>query len=360
MRTVPRIAVVQFQPKIGQVHANIARARELCRGIAPRAVDLVCFPEMAFSGYVFSGPAHIAPHLEHPRTGPTARFCAELASRLKCYVVAGYPERLAAEEGGPDCNDPTYDARDENESNVPYETDEDDGHLNGANSAVLFGPDGRWVGGYRKTHLFPVDETWAVPGTGFATFALPPPLGTLALGICMDLNPNPRPRARSNSSSSSSRSHSPSPSSSSSSSSSSALSSSVSSSSSQHGPPHILRYELASHALVQRANVLVLLAAWLDSGEAPRASCDASTIGYWAHRLGPLWWKSDLGPGDGERKKDETLVVVCNRGGVENGKRFAGSSAVFCMRRGMGSAGVLRAAIGREEEGVMLWDAGAS
>ena len=29
------------------------------------------------------------------------------------------------------------------------------------------------------------------PGTGFATFDLPPPLGTLSLGICMDLNVQP-------------------------------------------------------------------------------------------------------------------------------------------------------------------------
>jgi hypothetical protein len=27
-----RIAVVQFAPKLGEVHANIAKARELCRG----------------------------------------------------------------------------------------------------------------------------------------------------------------------------------------------------------------------------------------------------------------------------------------------------------------------------------------
>ena len=34
----------------------------------------------------------------------------------------------------------------------------------GANSAVLYGPDGQWVGGYRKTNLFKTDLTWAKAG----------------------------------------------------------------------------------------------------------------------------------------------------------------------------------------------------
>ncbi|KAJ7464693.1 carbon-nitrogen hydrolase [Mycena galericulata] len=171
-RLSPRIAIVQFQPKIGQVQANMAKARELCRGILPRSVDLVCLPEMVFSGYNFESAAAIDPYLEPSKIGPTSRFCAELASRLKCYVVAGYPERLEPSE-------------------VELYLTETGNHAVGANSAALYGPEGQWVGAYRKTNLFWTDKTWAKPGTGFATFSLPPPLRTVSLGICMDLNAMP-------------------------------------------------------------------------------------------------------------------------------------------------------------------------
>jgi predicted amidohydrolase len=57
-------------------------------------VDLICFPETAFTGYAFPDARAIAPHLEPPLTGPTSAFCAHLAARVRCFVVAGYPELL--------------------------------------------------------------------------------------------------------------------------------------------------------------------------------------------------------------------------------------------------------------------------
>ncbi|KAJ7160134.1 carbon-nitrogen hydrolase [Mycena filopes] len=291
-RLSPRIAVVQFQPKIGQVQANMARARELCRGIPPRSIDLVCLPEMIFSGYVFESAASIAPYLEHPRTGPTSTFCAELARRLKCYVVAGYPERLEPSE-------------------MEQHLAETGASVVGANSAALYGPEGEWVGGYRKMNLYSTDKTWAKPGTGFATFTLPPPLRNVSLGICMDLNAHPPPHSWTI----------------------------------EDGP-----YEVADHCLAQKTDVLVLLNAWLDSGEETEEDHDMDTLNYWAERLRPLWQSSE------SPDSHETIVVACNRGGDENGKKFAGSSGVFRMRQGGGKSGILRAALGREDEDVMVWD----
>jgi protein N-terminal amidase len=37
----------------------------------------------------------------------------------------------------------------------------------GANSAVVYGPDGTRVGHYRKSHLFRMDKPWAKPGKRF-------------------------------------------------------------------------------------------------------------------------------------------------------------------------------------------------
>jgi len=91
-------------------------------------------------------------------------------------------------------------------------------------------------------------------------------------------------------------------------------------------------YELASHCLSNKANVLILLNAWLDSGNDLEESFDWGTLNYWAARLQPLWASDeedrsgdyDLeseGPLDeSESKGKETIVVVCNRSGKENGK----------------------------------------
>lgn len=100
---------------------------------------------MAFSGYVFENASAITPYLEHPRTGTTSQFCSDLAKRLQCYVLAGFPEKLS----------PTEDRK----------TDQV-----GANSAAFYGPDGEWVGGYRKTNLYKTDLTWAKPGARWCSF----------------------------------------------------------------------------------------------------------------------------------------------------------------------------------------------
>ena len=103
-------------------------------------------------GYVFKNAADIRPYLEQPRTGITSRFSSEIAKKLQCYVFAGYPEALSTDEL-------------ESTSKTPKSSEEVDSiEQVGANSAVLHGPDGQWLGGYRKTHLFETDKTWAKPG----------------------------------------------------------------------------------------------------------------------------------------------------------------------------------------------------
>ncbi|KAI0333719.1 carbon-nitrogen hydrolase [Cubamyces sp. BRFM 1775] len=324
-----RVAVVQFAPKIGHVQENIRRAQALCERLRPNSVDLVCLPEMIFTGYVFPDAASISPYLEEPRTGPTSRFCSELAARLHCYVVAGYPERLLPDEI----------------ERVKLEDGREVERV-GANAAALYGPDGAFVGEYRKTNLYETDMTWAKPGTGFTTFPLPPPLGPLTLAICMDLNTQP-PAAWT---------------------------------SLRTGP-----YELAAYCAAQRTRVLVLVNAWLDSGDGGREDePDWRTLDYWALRLRPLWARvvkegeeveedgededGDDGMSGGEedverpqtveegREPDEELVVVvCNRAGTENGITFAGSSSLFSLRPNSGKPRLLHA-MKRQQEGVEVWE----
>ena len=131
-------------------------------------------------------------------------------------------------------------------------------------------------------------------GTGFATFDLPPPLPRVSVGICMDLNTLPENTWTSL----------------------------------EDGP-----YELASHALEHESKVLILLNNWLLSSEPPAEDDDGkhdwNTLQYWATRLRPLWSNDtskkppSVAANDGkeEGEGEETIVVVCNRSGTENGKR---------------------------------------
>jgi len=194
----------------------------------------------------------------------------------------------------------------------------------GANSAVVYGPDGTCVGHVRKSQLYYMDKPWAKagrlrdsfsffvgrqsalpdsrqpispppshrPGPGFVTFHLPPPLNTVTLAICMDLNPR--------------------------------------SPWSFDGGP----YELAEHCLKTGSNLLILLNAWLDSEQDQEREEDFSTMNYWATLLRPLWDRvgsttasgssNDEGsPSEPPREPGdtETVVVICNRSGSENGEQ---------------------------------------
>ena len=120
---------------------------------------------MAPAGYVFPDATSISPFLEEPRTGPTSQFCAALAARLRCYVVAGYPERLKPDEVRRVVVQP-------NEHSSAREVEQV-----GANAAALYGPDGEFVGEYRKTNLYETDMTWARPGaSGYLLTYKPPQL----------------------------------------------------------------------------------------------------------------------------------------------------------------------------------------
>jgi protein N-terminal amidase len=102
---------------------------------------------LSWKGYVFKNAASIRPYLEQPRTGVTSQFCSEIAQELQCVVFAGYPEALSTDELN-EIKRPTSPSAEEV----------------GANSAVVCGPDGEFIGNYRKTNLFETDKTWAKAG----------------------------------------------------------------------------------------------------------------------------------------------------------------------------------------------------
>jgi protein N-terminal amidase len=88
-------------------------------------------------------------------------------------------------------------------------------------------------------------------------------------------------------------------------------------------------YELADHCLKTGSGLLVLLNAWLDSEGEEDMEEDISTMNYWATMLRPLWYRMGNN-NDGEdaaepqniSEDSETVVVICNRSGTENGEHF--------------------------------------
>ena len=339
---------------------------------------------------MFPDAPSIAPYLEHPQTGPTSAFCAELARHLQCYVVAGFPERLES----PSDTTPNPSSECSASSESPRI---------GANAAVLFDSTGQPLHTYHKSNLFQTDLPWARPGPGFAVLDLPHPFGRTAIAICNDLNVNGNVREEGTAT---------------------GLRSWVSI---EAGP-----YELAGYCLRENVRLLVLLNAWLkpdedgqgapsrtggdddgthntgsdeDSGsdvDVGESDVDGDglepnwhVLNYWAMRLRPLWAKDiDVGgtqdtKPEGTRQSEtsasagvgqDVIVVICNRFGRERGttvatiffflppwidrgisplnpclgKVFVGSSAMFSMRRGSGKPRLL-SFMGEREEGVCMW-----
>lgn len=73
--------------------------------------------------------------------------------------MAGYPEKLEAKE----LEETRREAKEVDDKPLLTPDGKEINRV-GANSAVIYGPDGKWVGGYRKTNLFETDLTWAKPG----------------------------------------------------------------------------------------------------------------------------------------------------------------------------------------------------
>ncbi|ETN40633.1 uncharacterized protein HMPREF1541_04912 [Cyphellophora europaea CBS 101466] len=302
-----RIATLQFNPQVGQIAANFSRAesllmREEREGVL-RDLDLLVLPELAFTGYNHPSLSAIAPYLEPTAAGPSTRWAARTALRLKCTVAVGYPE--AAEEGN---FNTAYDAKiTAEEGTVAY------------NALVIVDSTGEVVAHYRKSFLYYTDETWAQEGQGFFAGVLP--MGAAGhrmkavAGICMDINPY------------------------------------------KFEAPWTA-YEFANHARESRAKIVILSMAWLTHLTADDLAeqvmlPDTSTVGYWAERFRPLM-NSTTGA------DDEVIIVCANRVGIEGtcpriGQvKYAGSSCVFSMMKGQDVR--IWDISGRSQEGVLLVD----
>jgi predicted amidohydrolase len=149
-RTV-RIAVAQYEPHIGDLNGNRAAAVAQVEAAAAQGAQLVVLPELASSGYVFSGEEEAGRLAEDADSGESVAVLVGACRRLGVYVVGGLAEI------GNGCRH---------------------------NSAVVLGPEGR-LATYRKVHLFYDEQSWFQPGSGLVVVDLP--FARVGLAICYDL-----------------------------------------------------------------------------------------------------------------------------------------------------------------------------
>lgn len=145
------IACIQFEPKIGEVAANLDAIEEQVRKAHANGARLIVLPELADSGYVFDSAEELARLAQPIPEGQSAQRLIALAAELDVHIVSGLAEIA----------DGTF-----------------------YNSAMLCGPEG-YIGTYRKMHLWYRENLFFEKGDlGLPVFDTP--LGKIGIAICYD------------------------------------------------------------------------------------------------------------------------------------------------------------------------------
>ena len=143
-----RLALVQSNPQLGAVEANLAAVQAV---VAEAAFDLLVLPELFATGYYFHDRGQVRQLSEPIPGGPTTQFLIELAAAKEAFICGGLAERNG---------DRLY------------------------NSAVLVGPEGL-IACYRKLHLFYEETLWFTPGNGsLEVYDLG--IGRVGMMVCYD------------------------------------------------------------------------------------------------------------------------------------------------------------------------------
>ncbi|KAL2278107.1 hypothetical protein FJTKL_14928 [Diaporthe vaccinii] len=260
-----RIGCLQFAPQVGDIDNNLNRADAVLAKANQDdldSLDVLVLPELAFTGYAFSSLQDISPFLEPSGSGISSLWARTTALKYNTNVLVGYPERVDVSPKWP--TGPEY-----------------------YNSSILVNGDGETVANYRKSFLYPLDETWALEGKHGFFGGHVPGLGRMAMGICMDINPYKF-----------------------------------------EAPWHA--FEFGFHILEVRANLVIITMAWLTREECKDFTRmpnepDMETLMYWIQRLEPVI-RDESG--------EEIIVVFCNRTGMEGNAVYAGTSAVVGIKEG--------------------------
>jgi predicted amidohydrolase len=146
-----RVAVAQMDCKMGEVRANLETIEKLARSASKQNPDIICFPELATTGYSLSRKWT---KYAEPVPGRSTDELCRIASELGSYLICGVDEM-----------------------------DSSSGKIH--DSAVLISPQGKLRGTYRKVHLWDKERKFFVHGDNFPTFQTK--FGIIGIGICYDI-----------------------------------------------------------------------------------------------------------------------------------------------------------------------------
>ena len=147
----PAVSVAQMNCKLGKPDTNLNTIREIARRAVRSEPDILCFPELATTGYSLNARWR---KFSETVPGATTERLASIAREYGFHLVCGIPE---------------LDAK----SRRIFD------------SSILFGPDGDVVGVYRKVHLWNFERRYFTPGNRFKVFKTK--IGKIGLGVCYDL-----------------------------------------------------------------------------------------------------------------------------------------------------------------------------
>lgn len=148
-----RVGFCQYKPELMKPEQNIERLAQLLQGVA---ADLLVFPELALSGYVFRDKEELINYSEPTDSGRTVDFFRQFAKENDVSCVVGFPERVK-----------------KGNDTIVY------------NSCFLANPDGSYYV-YRKIHLFNREKLMFTPGDG--DFSVYPAKKGVRIGmmVCFD------------------------------------------------------------------------------------------------------------------------------------------------------------------------------
>ena len=150
------VAAVQFEPKLLDVHRNLATATHLVFEAAAKGAKIVVLPELCLSGYVIQSKQEAASVCQE-RNGYQTQAFIPLAKKFNCHIVVGYVELK-------------------------------EGKL--YNSAAIIGPQGL-VGNSQKHNHWGSDALWAECAETL-TPVIVTPSGRLGALVCRDIMNNYR------------------------------------------------------------------------------------------------------------------------------------------------------------------------
>jgi omega-amidase len=145
------VSLAQMNVIVGQVEANLARARSMISEAAQRGSDLVVLPELWSTGYDLENATRHATALDAGIFAETAA----LAARYRIHVAGSCLSLIGPNEFG--------------------------------NTLVCFAPDGSLLGAYSKAHLYRLMDEDQYLTAGNRTTLVDLPWGTAGLAICYDL-----------------------------------------------------------------------------------------------------------------------------------------------------------------------------